>query len=486
MKRKIAIATLCVALTFCASRASAQRIVRLSLDDAIEMANDSSLQAFSAQNRYMSGYWAYRTYKAERLPSMTLNLRPLTYYKFFTTRYDSNLDRDIYRSQRTLSSGGGLTISQNFDPLGGSFYLETDIDYMRSFGFSKATQFNATPIRLGYTQNLLGYNAFKWDRRIEPLKYERAKRELLYNMEATSELAVAYSFALALAQSEYKLAQENKASTDTLYSIGQMRYKIAAISQAELLTLRLDNINASNTLNNAEIEVKRAMQALAVFLNLERNTQIETELPYIPRKVSISADKAIAMAQANNPTYLAQKQNVLEAEQNVRKTRVESRLSASLRASVGLNQVADRLGEAYKNLLDQELVTLTLSIPIVDWGIRRGKYNVARNNLEVARIQERQEAVSLEEDLMTTLYDFDVQQNLLSVAQNAVELSEIAYRQTQQRFVIGKADVNAVTLAHNRQQEAQQNYIKAQLNYWAGYYKIRRLTLFDFESGFSL
>lgn len=74
-------------------------------------------------------------------------------------------------------------------------------------------------------------------------------------MEATSELVVAYFFALALAQSEYKLAQENKTSTDTLYNIGQMRYKIAAISQADLLTLKLDNINASNTLNNAEIEV---------------------------------------------------------------------------------------------------------------------------------------------------------------------------------------------------------------------------------------
>ena len=43
-----------------------------------------------------------------------------------------------------------------------------------------------------------------------------------------------------------------------------------------------------------------------------------------------------------------------------------------------------------------------------------------------------------------------------------------------------------MTLAQNRQQEAQQNYIQAQLNYWADYYKIRKLTLFDFESGFSL
>ena len=46
--------------------------------------------------------------------------------------------------------------------------------------------------------------------------------------------------------------------------------------------------------------------------------------------------------------------------------------------------------------------------------------------------------------------------------------------------------VNSLTLSLNRQQEAQKNYISALQNYWLNYYKIRKLTLHDFESGFSL
>lgn len=464
----------------------AQRKLKLNLKRAIELANDSSLQAFSAQNRYLSSYWEFRSFKAERLPSLNLNLTPASYYRYITTRYDSNLDRDVYRSQQTFSAGAGLTLSQNFDPLGGSFYLESDLDYMRAFGVNKATQFSATPIRLGYSQSLLGFNEFKWDKKIEPLKYEKAKKQFLYNTEATSEQAVTYFFNLALAQANYRLARDNQQSTDTLYSIGQMRHKIAAISQADLLTLRLDKINAENTLKNATIAVKRAMQSLAVFLNLEKNTEIEIELPAITGLIAINADDALALAQTNNPTYLAQQQQILEAEQNVNRTKVQSRFNASLSASVGLNQVADNFTNVYKRPLSQELVSMTLSIPLLDWGVRKGKYNMARNNLEIARIQARQEEVSLEEDLLTTLSDFDVQQNLLSSAQEAVDLAEQAYEQTRQRFIIGKVDVNSMTLAQNRQQEAQQNYIQAQLNYWADYYKIRKLTLYDFESGFSL
>ena len=54
----------------------AQTPVKLSLKRTIELANDSSLSAFRYQNMYLSGYWEYRTYKANRLPSLTLNLMP--------------------------------------------------------------------------------------------------------------------------------------------------------------------------------------------------------------------------------------------------------------------------------------------------------------------------------------------------------------------------------------------------------------------------
>lgn len=47
---------------------------------------------------------------------------------------------------------------------------------MRNFGEVKSTQFSTIPVRIGYTQQLLGFNQFRWDRRIEPVKYERVKK----------------------------------------------------------------------------------------------------------------------------------------------------------------------------------------------------------------------------------------------------------------------------------------------------------------------
>ena len=458
----------------------------LTLERTITLAADSSLDAFRYKNMYLAGYWEYRTYKAGRLPSLTLNLTPAQYRRYFTQRYDSEADIDVYRKQQSFYAGGQLEIEQNFDLLGGTFYLDTDLDYMRYFGDQTYNQFSSVPIRLGYQQDLLGYNAFKWERKIEPLKYEKVKKELLYNVEQMSEQATTYFFALAMAQVEYDLAKENVATTDTLYRTGQERHKIASISQADLLTLKLDAVNARNTLKNAEIALKRAMFSLASYLNFDKNTEIRLRLPSRPRNMEISVDKALELARANNPTFLELRQQILEAQQQVDKTKKEATFNAQINASVGFNQVSKNIQDAYKNLQQQEIVSLSVSIPLVDWGVRKGKHNIAKNNLLVTETSAKQKELTVEEDVIMTVGDFNIQQALIGSAEEAVDLAETAYSETKQRFMIGKADINSLTLSLNRQQEAQRNYISALQNYWLSYYKIRKLTLHDFETGVSL
>lgn len=464
----------------------AQEHIRLDLNRTIELANDSSLEAFRTQNMYLSGYWEFRSYKANRLPSLTLNMTPAQYNRDITKRYDSQENQDIYRTQQSFNAYGNLAVSQNFDLTGGSFYLESSLGYMRSFGDNASTQFTSIPIRLGYSQSLVGYNPFKWERKIEPLKYEKVKKELIYNVERVSEQATSYFFNLAMAQAEYKLAKENMASSDTLCRIGEQRYKIASISQADLLTLRLDQVNARNTLQNRASSLKRAMFSLASFLNLDKNTMIELELPARPKEINIPIDEAMEWGRNNNPQLLGLKQNVLLAEQNVDKTQKESRFNASINASIGFNQVAENFGGVYRNPMQQDLVSVSVSIPLVDWGVRKGRYNMARNNLNVVKISARQDEISIEEEVIMTVNDFNIQQDMISSAEEALELSILAYNETRQRFIIGKADINSLTLSLNRQQQAQQNYISSLQNYWQNYYKIRRLTLFDFVTGISL
>lgn len=486
MKKYIAKALIVLSgYMLCPFVGGAQPVV-LTLDKAIEQAADSSLEAFRMKNMFLSGYWEFRTYQAQRLPSLTMNLTPAQYYRDITRRYDSENDLDVYRKQQSFYAGGSMEVKQNFDLLGGTFVLDSDLGYIRNFGDNTYSQFTSVPVRIGYNQSLLGYNPFKWSRKIEPLKYEKVKKEYIYNVEGVSEEVTTHFFTMAMAQAEYDLARENVASSDTLYVTGQQRHKIAAISQADLLTLKLDAVNARNALQNADIALKRAMFSLASYLGFDKNTEIRLQLPGKPLQMNVSVDEALVLARENNPTFFSLRQQVLEAEQTLDKTKKEAMFNASVSASVGFNQVSDKFRNVYRDLLQQDVVSVSLSIPLVDWGVRKGKKNMAKNNLNVVKISSEQGSLSLEEDVIMTVSDFNIQQALIGSAEEALDLSQMAYAQTKQRFMIGKADINSLTLSNNRQQEAQRNYISALQNYWLSYYKIRKLTLHDFETGVSL
>ena len=112
----------------------AQKHLVLDLNRTISLANDSSLESFRTQNMYLSGYWEYRTFRANRLPSLTLDLTPAQYNRDITKRYDSGQDLDVYRTQQSYYAYGGLSVKQNFDLTGGTFYLESNLAYMRNFG----------------------------------------------------------------------------------------------------------------------------------------------------------------------------------------------------------------------------------------------------------------------------------------------------------------------------------------------------------------
>ncbi|MDR2118871.1 MAG: TolC family protein [Tannerellaceae bacterium] len=458
----------------------------LSLEQTVHLAADSSLEAFRTKNMYLAGYWQFRTHRAGRLPSLTLRLTPAQYYRDITRRYDSNEDIDVYRRQQSFYAYGGLEVRQNFDLLGGNFFLNTDLGYMRNFGDNTYTQFTSVPVRIGYVQDLIGYNPFKWERKIEPLKYEKVKKELLYNLEQVSEQATERFFDLAMAQVEYDMALDNVASTDTLYRTGEQRHRVASITQADLLTLRLDAVNARNTLQNAEIALQRSMFALASYLNFDKNEKIRLRLPGRPVSKAVSVDKALTYARENNPVFLDLQRQILEAEQQVDKTGKEALFNASATASIGFNQVANTLQNAYRNPLQQDVLSLSVSIPLLDWGIRKGKHNIAKNTLSVTQISARQQEVAIEEDVIMTVGDFNIRRQLIASAEEALDLAQTAYAETKQRFMIGKADINSLTLSLNRRQEAERNYISSLRNYWLSYYRIRKLTLFDFELGFPL
>ncbi|MBR1667483.1 MAG: TolC family protein [Bacteroidaceae bacterium] len=464
-----------------AATASAQHRVTLDLDRTVQLATDSSLAAQKYQSVFDASRYGYLSWQASRKPQFTLESTPVNYERYMTQRYLSAEDIDVYRQQRMLYSQAGISASQTMERWGGQFYGSTQLGYLRTFGDDNQTQFMTIPIAVGYKQELLFYNPLKWARKIEPLKLARAEKELAYDIEATSEEAVERFFALALAQDQQRMAEEYLQSCDTIYAIAERRFRIASIPKAELSILELEKTNAQTTLANARLARQRAMQELATYLGMDRRTDISLVIPTVVQNLRIDAADAIQHARENNPTYIESQQTTAEARRDAEKARVEKNLSLSLDASIGLNQVADRFPDAYRRLLSQDMASITLSIPLKDWGKRKNAYFAARSTVEAAERAEQETARDTELDVALTVADFNERQSIVENAQRALTIAEDAYAQTLQRFIRAQADAYDLSLAQSHWQTARQNQIASLQNYWLAYYHLRRLTLYDYQ-----
>lgn len=63
----------------------------------------------------------------------------------------------------------------------------------------------------------------------------------------------------------------------------------------------------------------------------------------------------------------------LESRSQLASARASRGLKADLYLQFGLSQTAARLRDSYRDPLDQQYVSLSVVIPILDWGERQGK-----------------------------------------------------------------------------------------------------------------
>ena len=471
-----------VTLTAATLGASAQRKVTLDLNRTVALATDSSLTAEKYRSVLDTYRFSFLAWQASRKPQITLDATPLQYEQYMVQRYISDEDRDTYREQQMLYSEAAVGMTQDIEALGGTLYASTGLGFLHTFGGdTNYDQFSTVPIKVGYRQDLLGFNALKWSKRLEPLKLKKAAKAYAYNLESTAAEAVDLFFQLALAQDQLRMAEENLQTCDTIYAIGCRRFKIASISKAELSILDLQRTNATNTMENAKILRDKASKQLATFLGMERDTDIELIIPTNHSPVKVDAEEALRYARENNPAFIETRQAVEEARMEMEKAKVERRLSLNIDASIGLNQVADKFWDAYRSPLRQEKAMVTLSVPLKDWGKRKNNYLQAQSRLSTAEKELSEATRDTELDVVTSVDDYNKRHDLTANSRKSLNIAQEAYDAMLTRFIKGQATVNDLSLAQNYWQTARQNYTQSLQNYWTAFYKLRQLTLYDFN-----
>jgi outer membrane protein TolC len=457
----------------------------LTFTEVLELARDQSLMALMSRHQFRSSYWEYRTHLAGLRPELTLEATMPSYNNLTeSVTQPDGTERFVTRSYMQTSLD--LQLNQNIAFTGGRIFASSQLQRNDNFGDDPPTSYLAYPVTLGFFQPINGYNELKWDRKIEPMKYEEAKLEYINSIERVNQRAVQYFFDLALAQINLEIAKKNFANNDTLYQIAKGRYQLGTIAENELLQFELTFLNSGTDLNQSTIDLELRKARLRSFLGFNERVSIELLLPSEVPDITMDYERTLAEARANNPEILSMQRQLLEAEMRVAEAKSQKGLRADLFAQFGLSQVDVDLPGAYRDPDQQQRVEVGLMVPILDWGQGRGRYRMAQSAEEVIKTQVDQSLVEFNENVFLQVMQFNLQDDQVGIASKADTIADLRYEVTKQRFLIGKIDVLDLKDALEEKDLARRGYVQALRNYWDYYYDLRGLTLYDWEKDLKL
>ncbi|MXV15069.1 TolC family protein [Hufsiella ginkgonis] len=453
--------------------------LKLSLQQVVDLAKSNSIAAKQAATVRETKYWEYRTFKSNYQPQLSLNGILPGYSKTFTQvlQPDGTIRfQPIHYDNSSLE----LNFSQSITATGGSIYGTTQLQRFSDFDRHNVL-YNGIPYGIGYTQPLFQYNGLKWDKRIEPLKYNESRQAFIESQEKIAVTVEGFFFDLLLAQVNLQIAETNLANTQKIMDIANVKFELGKISKNEILQLQLEQINAKKAVGTAKRDMEIATLNLRSYTGQEGEGKIVLLVPSAISQMEVSPDKVLTEAFANRSDAIAFSRRLAEAQRDVARAKGQNGLTATLNANLGSSNSAGSIPGVYRSPQNQQLLQVQLSIPLMDWGRSKSRAKTAEANKQFTEYAVEQDKQTFKQQIITQVSLFTVMKEQLVYTKEADSIASEKYQIARERYVLGDLSITDLGIAFRENDQAKRDYVSSLRDFWAAYYQLRYLSLYDFE-----
>ena len=478
-----------VAGTLATMNLHAQSPYRLTLDEVVALAQSDAPDALLASTRWKRDYWTFKSFQADFRPNILLNANTLPFFNRTIEPITLSSGAQAYVARAYMDNQVNLSLQQDVALTGGTVYFGSGLgrlDVFETKDVEASRSYLSNPINLGFVQPLFQFNEMKWRRKIEPVAFKESEKSYSEQMEAVASRAAELFFNLMTSQLDAVAAQQDKSNADTLLVLSRGRFEVGKIAETDLLQVELNAMEAETRLAEAQLNMQTNTEQLRDFLDIQGDISFELVPPYDLPPVMIDPEQALAYASQNRSAMVAYDRRLLEANREVERAKGDAGITAQLEGRFGLTQTGPELNQVYNELIDQEVVSFGITVPIADWGKSKARREVAMSNLELEQRPIDQERENFKRTVMLKAQQFDLVRRNAEIAERYLESARKRYEITYQRYLIGKISVTDLNLALADQESARRGYLQAVRDFWMALYEIRGLTLYDFTKDQSL
>lgn len=451
----------------------------LDLQDVVSLAVEQSSAVKYAQNRNENYYWRWKNYKTKYRPQLVVsgNLPDFTKSTVGVTQPDGSLE---FKQVTNLATSARLSLNQSIPFTGTYVYASTSAYRFQDYN-KDIVRFSGSPFSVGFTQPIFAINWMKWQGKTEPLIYDEAQKDFIESIEEISLSTVYRFFRYLMVQTNYKLAESNLKNSNNNLKIAQTKKDLGTISENNFARNELAVLNAQKALNQANMDLKNADFELKSYVGIPQDQEIELEIPLNITLFDIDKEKALKESKLNRKEGSEYKRRLIIADRDLLNAKRSTGLSATLQGSYGLSNSAESMAGVYDQPERQQTLKLALSIPILDWGQSASAVKLAESQRDLVIYDVEKDREDFERSVVVQVEQFSLMKDQLTTAKEADKVSENGYQIALKQFQNGEISITDLNISLSERENAKRDYIRSLQTYWEAYYKLRILTLYDFE-----
>lgn len=451
----------------------------LSLPQAMEVARGNSPDILRARMSLEASEERLKAQNAALKSRFSLTLEPILYDRsdefnaFFST----------FNRTETVQSSGLFIVSQPIVPTDGTLSLRNQFswrDVTSEFGSAQNRSFSNN-LFLTYQQPIFTFNRTKLDLRDVELDLENT--QINYSLqELLLEVQVAQAFYGAFRQKmSLQVSREEYQNTQRSYQIIENKVSAGLAAREELYQAELNLTSSRSTVQNNQVALENSLDDFKRLIGMPIAEEIDVVAEVTQAPVAVDLDRAIEYALKNRQELRQRQINIQSARANLTRSTAINEFRGNVNLSYGIFGNDEEFSRLYDKPTENQRVSLSLEIPIYDWGERKSRIRAAEVSVESSNLSLEEERTGIIIDIRKAYRNLENQVIQIEIAEQNVRTAQLTYDINLERYENG--DLTSMDLNQFQTQLSAKKIglVEALINYKLALLDLKVKSLWDFE-----
>jgi outer membrane protein len=393
-----------------------------------------------------------------------------------------------WNTTRTTESYGLFTISQ---PI---VFTDAKVSLMNRFGYKDSYSEYTNTTNKGFSNNLslsldqplFTYNRTKLQLRELELALENAKLNYAIQLLSLEKSVTQAFYAVYQQQQSLDIANQAYQNMQKSYEVSKNKVDAGISAREEMFQAELNLASSKSDFENSQVSFENAKDQFKLLIGMSLYDDIAVIPNIAVDTVGIDITFAIDQGMANR-MELRQNQISIETSQfDLLQTKALNEFKGSLGLSVGLFGDNDNLGNIYDSPTNNETVSLSLTIPLWDWGERKSRIKATEASIETANISFEEEQNNIILGIRQVYRNLINLQNQIGIARQNVTNAQLTYDLNLEKYKNGDLTGMDLSIYQNQLSQKQQSYTNSLISYKLELLNLKIQTLYDFEKKISV